>query len=84
MMIVRFSRYKPNKPDLEINTPILRISKLGDIVEIEFDGTPSMQELEEIARRLGLPKIETIQESRLIRHHVKPKKIVFVPRKIEE
>ena len=80
MVVIRFSKYRANKPDLEIKTPILDIARRGDEVEIEFDGMPSNQELKEIARRLGLPKIE-ITSRRLIRKRIEPKKIVLRKRK---
>jgi len=80
MVVVRFRKYRPNKRDLEVQTPILRVVKLGDEVEIEFDGSPSPAELEEIARRLSSYKTE-MATKKLIRDHPHPQKIVFVPRK---
>lgn len=58
-MIVRFRKYKPNKRDLEVKTKIKRIVFTKGEIEIEFEGTPSKAELEEIARRLSSYKIET-------------------------
>lgn len=81
MVVIRFSRYKPTIPELQVKTPITAVARRGDEVEIEFDGDPSPQELEEIAQRLGLPKIKIVQEKKLIRRVPKPKKIVFVPKK---
>jgi len=60
MVVVRFSKYRANKLDLEVKTKIKRIARRGDEVEIEFEGNPSGAELLEIARRLGLHKIETV------------------------
>jgi len=57
-MIVRFRKYKTNRKELEIKTSIIRVLKIGEEVEIEFKGRPSQTELQEIAKRLGLPYIE--------------------------
>ena len=82
MVVVRFGRYEANKRDLEVKTRIKMIAKRGHEVEIEFDGNPSDAELLEIARRLGLYKIEVLagkKERRLIRElPPKPKRVVIM------
>ena len=65
-MIVKFRKYGITRKELQVETPIIRILRKGDEVEIEFNGKPSLTELREIARRLGLPHFEIEpKESRL-------------------
>jgi len=72
-MIVKFRKYRPNKRDLEVRTKIKRVVFTKGEIEIEFEGTPSKSELEEIARRLSSYKIE-----------VEPPKHKSIIRKIRE
>jgi len=59
-MIVRFRKPK-TLDEIMRTTKIVSVWRKGDEVEIEFDGTPTPNELREIAQLLGLPIIEEIQ-----------------------
>jgi len=76
MVIIKFSKYKADERDLRVDTPIKAVIQRGDEVEIEFDGVPSNKELFEIAKKLGLYKIE-IAPRRLIRNRPEPKKVII-------
>ena len=68
-MIVKFRKPK-TLDELVRTTKIISVWRKGDEIEIEFDGTPTPNELREIAQLLGLPIVEPIQnfeESRLWR-----------------
>ena len=78
-MIVRFRKYRPNIRDLQVKTEIREIVFTKGEIEIEFNGTPSQAELEEIARRLAsyLIIVDPDEEESILKQRRKRKRAML-------
>ena len=57
MVKIIFKDEPPNPANLQVKTPIKRVTIKGGTVEVEFNGEPDQNELQTIAEKLKKSKI---------------------------
>jgi len=52
LVTIQFKDETPNPANLQVKTPIKRVTIKGRTIEVEFDGEPDQNELQTIAKKL--------------------------------